>query len=58
VHERLDQLGNRMSIDDRRRIEAAIARKVPRLSREEHDASVETALAYGLSEQKPYCPPT
>ena len=31
VHERLDQLGNRMSIDDRRRIEAAITHKVPRL---------------------------
>jgi hypothetical protein len=34
VYERRDQLGNRISIDDRRRIEAAVARKVPRLSRE------------------------
>ena len=33
--------GNRISIDDRRRIETAIALKVPRLSREEHDASIE-----------------
>ena len=31
VHERLDQLGNRLSTDDRRRIEAAITHKVPRL---------------------------
>ena len=29
VHNRLDQLGDRMSIDDRRSIEAAIAHKVP-----------------------------
>ena len=41
VYERLDQLGNRISVDDRRRIEATIARKVPRLTREEHDASIE-----------------
>ena len=38
VHERLDQLGNRISLYDRRRIEAAI---VPRLSQAEHDASIE-----------------
>jgi hypothetical protein len=30
-YERLDQLGNRISIDDRRRIETAIALKVPEL---------------------------
>jgi len=30
----LDRLGNRMSIEDRKRIEAAIALKVPRLTRE------------------------
>ena len=57
VHERLDRLGNRMSIEDRRQIEAAIASKVPRLSREEHDASVESGRGYGL-EGKPYRPPT
>src|SRR6185436_20192252 len=48
VHERLDQLGNRMSIDDRKRIEAAITHKVPRLSPEEHDASVIEVQKYDL----------
>jgi hypothetical protein len=32
VHDRLDQLGNRISIDDRRRIEAAVALKVGEFS--------------------------
>jgi hypothetical protein len=36
----LDRLHNRMSIADRRKIEAAIALKVPRLTREEHEASI------------------
>ena len=64
VHERLDQLGNRMSIDDRRRIEAAITYKVPRLSPEEHDASVKEVQKYDLLlggpaiEHKPYRTPT
>ena len=64
VHERLDQLGNRMSIDDRRRIEAAITHKVPRLSPEEHDASVKEVQKYDLllgwpaMEHKPYRAPT
>ena len=64
VHERLDQLGNRMSIDDRRRIEAAITHKVPRLSPEEHDASVKEVQKYDLLlgwpaiEHKPYRAPT
>jgi hypothetical protein len=64
VHERLDQLGNRMSIDDRRRIEAAITHKVPRLSPEEHDASVKEVQKYDLLlggpaiEHKPYRTPT
>ena len=64
VHERLDQLGNRMSIDDRRRIEAAIIYKVPRLSPEEHDASVKEVQKYDLLlgwpaiEHKPYRAPT
>jgi hypothetical protein len=40
VYERLDRLGNLISIDERRHIEAAVALKVPRLSREEHNASV------------------
>ena len=41
VCDRLDQLGNRVSIYDRRHIEAAIALKVPRLSQQEYDASIE-----------------
>jgi hypothetical protein len=65
VHERLDRLGNRLSIEDRRRIEAAIALKVPRLTREEHEASVEGYRAlctdFGRAppeEQPPWRPPT
>ena len=64
VHERLDQLGNRLSTDDRRRIEAAITHKVPRLSPEEHDASVKEVQKYDLllgwpaMEHKPYRAPT
>ena len=54
--------GNRISIDDRRRIETAIALKVPRLSREEHDASIEqyqkSARLYPRIKHKPYRPPT
>jgi hypothetical protein len=59
VHERLDRLGNLISIDDRRRIEAAIALKVPRLSREEHEASVEKVRQnLPETEHKPYRSPT
>jgi len=64
VHERLDQLGNRMSIEDRRRIEAAITHKVPRLSPEEHDASVKEVQKYDVLfrgpaiKPKPYRAPT
>src|SRR6187549_120801 len=64
VHERLDQLGTRLSTDDRRRIEAAITHKVPRLSPEEHDASVKEVQKYDLllgwpaMEHKPYRAPT
>ena len=64
VHERLDQLGNRLSTDDRRRIEAAITHKVPRLSPEEHDASVKEVqkydhlLGWPAMEHKPYRAPT
>jgi hypothetical protein len=36
VTERLDQLGNRMAADDRKKIEAAFAAKVPRPSRAEY----------------------
>ena len=64
VHERLDRLGNRISIDDRRKIEAAVAIKVPRLSREEHEACVKRTQEFfagtdtPLSMYKPYRPPT
>jgi hypothetical protein len=34
----LDQLSNRVSKDDRARIEAALEKKVPRLTRKEYDA--------------------
>jgi hypothetical protein len=64
IHERLDRLGNRISINERRKIEAAIALKVPRLSREEHEASVKRTQEFfagydmPLSTYKPYRPPT
>ena len=63
VYDRLDQLGDRISIDDRRHIEESVARKVPRLSREEHDASIKRVqevaadLRFRPKEQKPYRPP-
>jgi hypothetical protein len=60
----LDRLGNRMSIEDRKRIEAAVALKVPRLTREEHESSIEkctTDILQNFGEdigpQKPYRPP-
>ena len=56
VHERLDQLGNRISLYDRRRIEAAI---VPRLSQAEHDASIEKVQEnFSDYNPKPYRPST
>ena len=59
VHDRLDQLGNRVSIDDRRCIEAAVALKVPRLSQAEHDASIEQVQAnFPDCNHKSYRPPT
>jgi hypothetical protein len=55
---RLDRLGNQMSLDDRRRCEAAIALKVPRLSREEHEQSVAICVKdYPIGERPPYRPP-
>ena len=45
----------RLGIEHTKRIEAAIARKVPRLSREEHEASVRLVTnSYGLGPQKPF----
>ena|SRR6476660_5607119 len=59
VHERLDQLGNRISLYDQRRIEAAIALKVPRLSQVEHDASIEQVQEnFSDYNHKPYRPST
>ena len=59
VHERLDQLGNRISLYDRRRIEAAITLKVPRLSQAEHDASIEQVQEnFSDYNHKPYRPST
>jgi hypothetical protein len=59
VHDRLDQLGNRISLYDRRRIEAAVALKVPRLSQAEHDASIEQMQAnFTDYNHKPYRPST
>jgi hypothetical protein len=61
----LDRLANRVSPEDRKRIETAIALRVPRLTREEHEASVkDAALVLGaewaeLHPEKPYRqPPT
>jgi hypothetical protein len=59
VYDRLDRLENRLSIEERRRIESAIALKVPRLSREEHDASVAHCIAdFPDVEHRPYREPT
>jgi hypothetical protein len=60
VHERLDQLGNRISMEDRCRIEQAVALKVPRLSKEEHNASNEQCVQGYFPDynHKPYRPPT
>jgi hypothetical protein len=52
------------AIDDRRRIEAAIALKVPRLSRDEHEASVQDCIrsarrgGWRQIEHKPYRTPS
>ncbi len=40
VAHQFDRLANRISRDDRRRLEATIAKKVPRLTREEYDECV------------------
>ena len=40
VCERLDRLGNRVSADDRKRFEAAIAAKVPKLTEQEFEESL------------------
>lgn len=48
VYDRLDHLGNRIPLEDRKKIEAAIALKVPRLSRAEHAASITYVRSCGL----------
>lgn len=45
VSEKLDHLANRVSSEDRTRIEQAIAEKVPRLTREEYDQCYAAWLA-------------
>jgi hypothetical protein len=64
VLDTLDRLDNRLSRDDRKRIEAAIALKVPRLTREEHEASVDHCrktmsrnFGIDLGDQPPYREP-
>jgi hypothetical protein len=51
----LDRQANRMSIADRKRIEAAIALKVPRLTRQEHEDSVRVCV--WSHDHPPYRPP-
>ena len=48
VHERLDRLGNRISVEDRRHIEAAIARKVPGFHAKNTTRASRPRLRYGL----------
>jgi hypothetical protein len=48
VMKRLDRLGNRVSDEDRKRIEQAISRKVPRLTREEYDECCASWTELGL----------
>jgi hypothetical protein len=58
VYERLDRLANRISLEQRRQIEAAIAARVPRLSQEEHEASVaQCRLTWPDGDHKPFRPP-
>jgi hypothetical protein len=55
VIKRLDGLANRVSVEDRRRIEAAVAKKVPRPSKEEYDAIVrECREIFGPYWSEPY----
>jgi hypothetical protein len=49
LNKRLDQLGNRISQENRRRIEAAIAKKVRRLSKKQYDQCVrDVREKYGI----------
>jgi hypothetical protein len=59
VLDALDRLSNRISIEDRKRIETAIALKVPRLTRQEHEGSVEECVSKypELNPQPPYRAP-
>ena len=56
----LDRLGNRMSVEDRKRIETAIGLKVPRLTLDEHEASVKQcteSVGDEFAGARPYRPP-
>ena len=46
----LDQLANRVSKDNRTQIEEAIAKKVPRLTRQEHKKCITRWTELGLAE--------
>jgi hypothetical protein len=48
--QQLDRLANRISKDDRARIEQAIAKKVPRLTRQEYDAWLVKRAKLGVFE--------
>ena len=50
VMRQLDQLANRILKDDRARIEEAIARKVPRLTRQEYKKCITRWTELGLAE--------
>jgi hypothetical protein len=48
LNKRLHQLGSRISQEDRRRIEAAIAKKVPRPTKKQHDRYVRDVRKHGI----------
>jgi len=48
--EQLDRLANRISKDDRARIEDLIEKRVPRLTRKEYDECLSRRVALGLEE--------
>jgi hypothetical protein len=57
VLDRLDMFSTSMTAEERRTIETAVAARVPRLSREEHNASVADCAYLRLPPQPPYRKP-
>jgi predicted transcriptional regulator len=53
LNKRLDQLGKRISQEDRRRIEAAIAKKVPRPTKKQYDQCVRDVRNTALRDSDP-----